>query len=310
MAMTHEQVKAVLTEVAAGLRPPRTPLLHNPAEAGLEYEDVFFPSEDGVSLEAWLIPREGSNKIIIVNHPLRFNRSGYPSHLEPWNDFCGGAACGNDFEINFVPDLKILHDAGYNVLAYDMRNFGHSGEANGGICSCGRFESRDVIGSLDYVKKREDTQNMTIGLFSRCLGAVSTFWAMKRHPGAFQDVRCVVAPQPVTAEAMTSKALKSMGVDQKYMDLADEEIRKVTSFGIKEMAVVPIMKAVKTPTLIYQVKDDVLTEPQNVQSIYDAIEIEEKKLIWVEGTTSRWKGYTYFQENPKEILQWFAKYME
>jgi hypothetical protein len=31
------------------------------------------------------------------------------------------ASSGNDVEVNLVPDYKILHDAGYNVLAYDLR---------------------------------------------------------------------------------------------------------------------------------------------------------------------------------------------
>jgi hypothetical protein len=48
---------------------------------------------------------------------------------------------------SLIPDYKILHDAGYNVLAYDLRNFGHSGAANGGIASSGIFEARDVAGS-------------------------------------------------------------------------------------------------------------------------------------------------------------------
>ena len=54
------------------------------------------------------------------------------------------ASSGNGFEVNLVPDYKILHDAGYNVLAYDLRNFGLSGAANGGIASGGIFEARDV----------------------------------------------------------------------------------------------------------------------------------------------------------------------
>ncbi len=66
-----------------------------------------------------------------------------------------------------MSDYKNLHDAGYNVLAYDMRNFGRSGTANGGIGSNGIFESRDVVDSLQYVKARVDLRNMTVGLFSR-----------------------------------------------------------------------------------------------------------------------------------------------
>ena len=101
--------------------------------------------------------------------------------------------------MNFIPDYKILHDAGYNVLAYDLRNFGLSGAANGGIASSGIFESRDVLGSLRYVRDRRDTRDMTIGLFSRCLGCSSTFCAMTKDRHAFDGVRCLVGPQPPLA---------------------------------------------------------------------------------------------------------------
>jgi uncharacterized protein len=98
------------------------------------------------------------------------------------------------FEVNLTPDYQILHDAGYNVLAYDLRNFGHGGAANGGIASSGVFEARDVAGSLTYARSRHDTRAMTIGLFSRCLGCSSTFAALTQFPEAFDRVRCLVGP--------------------------------------------------------------------------------------------------------------------
>lgn len=60
----------------------RTPILHNPKEYGMDYEDVYFPSLDGVVLEGWFIPAP-SNRLVIANHFLLGNRSGYPSHF--WN---------------------------------------------------------------------------------------------------------------------------------------------------------------------------------------------------------------------------------
>lgn len=48
----------------------RTPVLRRPSDIGLEYEDVFFPSLDGVPLEAWFIPAADSDKLLIVNHPM------------------------------------------------------------------------------------------------------------------------------------------------------------------------------------------------------------------------------------------------
>jgi uncharacterized protein len=129
--------------------PFRSPILHRPSEAGLSYQDVTFPSADGVPIEGWFIPCVGSDRLVVANHPLYFSRSGLPSHLEPWKSLFGET--GNDFEVNFVPDFKILHDAGFNVLAYDFRNFGHSGAANGGIQSAGIYLQIKCSGEVGFV---------------------------------------------------------------------------------------------------------------------------------------------------------------
>ena len=192
-ALTGEQIDHILAAMADSFgQQLRSPVLHWPDEQGLDYQDVTFPALDGAPLEGWFIPAPGSDKLIIANHPMGFSRSGIPAHLEPWRSVW--ASSGNDFEVNLVPDYKILHDAGYNVLAYDLRNSGLSGAANGGIASSGIFEARDVAGSLAYARSRPDTRDMTIGLFSRCLGCSSTFAAMTQFPAAFDGVRCLVGP--------------------------------------------------------------------------------------------------------------------
>src|SRR5580658_7539219 len=176
-ALTGEQIDRLLQGMADSFAQQlRAPILHSPSEHGLDYEDVTFPALDGVPLEGWFIPAAGSGKLIIANHPMGFSRSGIPAHLQPWKSVW--AQSGNDIEVNLIADYKILHDAGYNVLAYDLRNSGLSSAANGGIASSGIFEARDVAGSLAYARSRGDTADMTIGLFSRCLGCSSTFAAM------------------------------------------------------------------------------------------------------------------------------------
>src|SRR5919199_853756 len=44
----------------------RSPLFRRPDEVGLRYEEVFFPSLDGVALDGWSIPAE-SDRLIIHN---------------------------------------------------------------------------------------------------------------------------------------------------------------------------------------------------------------------------------------------------
>ena len=305
-AMPADEIRKTLETMADGfVRWPRAPIYHRPDEAGLAYEDVSFPSEDGVPLEGWFIPA-ASDKIVICNHPRWFTRSGLPSHLEPWRRFAG--ATGNDFEVNFVPDYKILHDAGYNVLAYDLRNFGQSGSANGGIFSVGRFESRDVIGSLTYVRSRPDTAGMTVGLFSRCVGGNATMYAMTRRPHVFEGVRCLVCPQPLSSGVALERAFERFGIPIDYLTELDELIFRRTSFHIDEFSPIPWAKNVTAPTLLYQVRDDLYTRPSDVQAMYDNIPVE-KKLFWIEGTTRRWEGYAYFQNDPTTILEWFDRHM-
>ncbi|PKR88718.1 alpha/beta hydrolase [Pleomorphomonas diazotrophica] len=306
--MTPDEIDSILQRMAEGFRSwPQAPILHWPDEAGLDYEDVFFPSEDGVPLEGWFIPCEGSNKVIIANHPRWFNRAGLPSHLEPWKSFGGSA--GNDFEVNFIPDYKILHDAGYNVLAYDLRNFGHSGTANGGVFSVGRYESRDVVGSLDYIRRREDMRGMTIGLFSRCVGCNATMFAMTRRPEVFEGVRCMVAPQPLSPGVALERALERLGIPLSHMEELNRRIRLQTSFTIDQLSPVPWAKSVGIPTFLYQVRDDVYTRPSDIEAMFDNLPVADKTLLWIEGSTRRWDGYTYFQRDPEPMLEWFARFM-
>src|SRR5690606_37805866 len=80
----------------------RSPIMHTPAEAGLDYEDITFQAIDGVPIEGWFIPARGSDRLIIANHPMGFTRAGYPGHLEPWKSIW--TSSGNDIEVNLVPD--------------------------------------------------------------------------------------------------------------------------------------------------------------------------------------------------------------
>jgi hypothetical protein len=130
----------------------RAPVLRRPGEVGLDFEEVTFPSMDGVALEGWFIPAK-SDKLIIHNHFLRGDRMGIQA-----------------------------------------------------ICRS------------------------------------SAAWADSRSTSCPSTRRCTT---PAT------------------------------------------------------------TRPEDVQSIYDAIPGEQKKLVWIEGTTRRFDGYNYFGEHPEVPIDWF-----
>jgi uncharacterized protein len=306
-ALTREQSDEALLRFADGFSSNlRAPVLHSPCEHGLEYEDITFPARDGVPLEGWFIPAPGSGKLIVANHPFTFSRSGIPAHLEPWHAVW--APSGNGFEVDLVPDYKILHDAGYNVLTYDLRNHGLSSAANGGVASNGVTESRDVVGSLEYARARFGIRDMAIGLFSRCTGANATFFAMTRWPAAFDGVRCLVSPQPVTTRIIVQRRLAVLGLGDRLDDF-NALLRLRTGIGLEQRVPQQWAKNVRVPTFLYQVRGDTLTDPSDVQAMFDNIPVADKKLHWIEGTTARWDGYLEFQRRPQPMLDWFARYL-
>lgn len=301
-----QETSATLDKIAEAFsHTQRSPVLHSPAEAGLAFEDVFFPSADGTLLEGWFIPCAGSDKLIICAHPFKFSRAGFPSHLEPWKSAYGP---GNDYELNFIPEYKLLHDHGYNVLAYDFRNFGRSAAANGGLMYNNYFEARDVVGSLTYARSRPDTAAMKVGLFSRCMGANATFRAFDTYPDAFADVRCLVAPLLLSARVGLECALVGVGLAD-FADEADRRQTQLTGVSPSESSPADWAPAVVIPTLTYGVREDAITRPADLEAIFEAIGTNEKDLFWIDDTTRRWDGYMWFQRHPERILAWFAQYM-
>ncbi|TDZ17846.1 hypothetical protein Cob_v009211 [Colletotrichum orbiculare MAFF 240422] len=223
MAPSEEEIEAILRQVANGFREwPLSLIMHSPEEAGMDYEEI-----------------------IIASHPRWFNRAGLPSHVEPWSKLMPG----NDFQVNFIPDYKILHDAGCNVLAYDIRHHGHSGSGNHGLF--GVFEWRDIVGSLAYIRGREDTRDMAVGLFSRCAGANATLAAMKRRPEVFEGVRCMLAPQPLSLRVAFERALEQLQIPVSRMEDLERHFFLKTSFKVDQMSPPSDAKHVRVPTFLY-----------------------------------------------------------
>lgn len=303
--MTDEQLATVKYLAEFAVRPMfRTPVHIRPDERGIaHWEDVYFSSSDGTPLEGWLLRAEGSNKLIIANHPMPMSRSGLTGHWgEPWSQV-------DDIEIDFVKEYAHLVKAGYNVLAYDLRNHGNSGAANGGICGIGRYEWRDCIGAKTYVDTHPELSQMRVGLLSRCTGANAQFEAIHRQPALFDNVACLMCPLPVSMTALMTAFATLQGVEA-HMDRLDHEQVKLGGFKNGDMNPQVFAPSVKLPVLMSQVKDDRWTDnPADGQTTFDKLGSHDKELFWIEGTTRRFDGYNYFGNHPEKMLRFFETHM-
>lgn len=302
--MVNEQQKQMLTALAQGLSmPPRTPILRKPTDLGLEFEEISFTTADGVTIKGWFIPAD-SDKVIISNHFSPANRYGFAGHLEGL-DFAGG------FEVNFLPRYQALHEAGYNVLAYDLRSHGESGDGEGNISGVGYYEWQEVLASIDYIKSRSDTANNDISLLSMCMGANATINAMAKKPDAFKKIKSLIAIAPLKGRTTIERQSEQMGiVPDEAVEAFEPIYNNLTGLTVEDHNIIPKVKHINLPTFFLQVRNDMNSRWTDVQEMYDNTPMEDKKIHYIEDTPWRFKGYTYFSEHPEAMIDWFDQHMK
>ena len=149
---------------ASATKVERNPVEGNPADLGLDYEDIEFPSsDDELIMHGWYLPCPDSEQVIIMLHGADGNRAS------PSVDMLGIAA--------------ELVANGYSILMFDMR--GH-GESEGDRLSAGYHERKDLLGALDYV---QEVGFKHIGVLGFSMGAATALLTAAENT----DIDCVVA---------------------------------------------------------------------------------------------------------------------
>ena len=121
----------------------------DPSQLDLSFEDISIQVGDGHTLSGWYIPAEASDKAVIFIHGHGADRH----EGMRW--------------------FKAVHQAGFNILAFDLRNQGKSAKS---FSTMGYFEKRDVIRALDYLQQQKQIES--IGIFGTSMGAATSIMGM------------------------------------------------------------------------------------------------------------------------------------
>ena len=293
--------------------PARLENIKNPGDYGMAFTDVDIVTADNIRLSAWEIPAATpSDKTVIVNHPLTTTRYGSDAGLD------GVSA-------EFLPMVKHLHDAGYNIVMYDHRG---QGESDGGVGSAaigtealvgaGVTEWQDVAASLRHVLSHAEFGDDEIVFLSQCMGANATFLAWKNEPELFANaqIKGLIANQPTLSYNMTDRFIRAKtGFD--LVDRVLEAQRERHGFGFAEA--LDYVPSLTVPVLFAQVEKDIYTfntetGRNDIQEIMDATPTEHS-IVWIGpdqdtpfGTGSRFDGYQYFNTHPEALLEFLAQY--
>ncbi len=134
--------------------PGRT-LVATPERMGLDYEDVAFEAEDGVTLHGWFLPAQAERGTLLFFH----GNAGNISHR--------------------LDSLRIFHDLDYSVFIIDYRGYGRS---EGRPSEEGLYA--DARAAWDYLVSERGIDPERIVAFGRSLGAaVAACLARERRLG-------------------------------------------------------------------------------------------------------------------------------
>ena len=134
---------------------PGRALTMKPADIGMDYEDVFIESSDGVTLHGWFVPGRSAGVLLFFH-----GNAGNISHR--------------------LDSIRLFHELGLSVLIIDYRGYGQS---KGRTTESGIY--RDADAAWRYLIEDRGILASDIVIFGRSLGAsVASQLAAKHQPMA------------------------------------------------------------------------------------------------------------------------------
>lgn len=134
---------------------PRKTLDLTPDAVGLDYEDVYLTSSDGIKLHGWYLPRTNSRGTLLFLH----GNAGNISHR--------------------TESLRLFHDLGFSVFIIDYRGYGLS---KGSPSENGTY--RDAEAAWLYLTEEKSIPAKQIIIFGRSLGGSVAAWLATQHTPA------------------------------------------------------------------------------------------------------------------------------
>ena len=280
--------------------PPRTKLWATPADVGMPYEEVHFPARDGVRIASWFIPasndtRKGATLILVHGWP--WNRLGTMS--EDTISTMNGSS-----PVDFLRLAHSLHQEGFNLLMFDMRNHGESASAP--PVTFGLQEANDVLGAVDYVCARTDVAADRVGAIGFSMGANAVLYAIPQA----EAIRAAVAVQPTSVSVFAERyGAEVLGPLSKVVLPLAETLYKQQG-GVSFSALQPAFAASgagDVPILYVQGEGDNWGSTDDVAQMAAATP-EASGPLFVE-SAHRYDGYQYAINNPKILAAFFEQHL-
>jgi hypothetical protein len=134
---------------------PEKEIFQNPRNINLDYREINFPAKDGVNISGWYIPADQEKGVLLLCH----GNAGNISHV--------------------MEHIRIFHEMGLSVLAFDYRGFGKSA---GKPSEEGTY--LDAEAAWDYLIRQGNSPEKIIVYGQSLGGAIAAEIAVRKNPVA------------------------------------------------------------------------------------------------------------------------------
>jgi fermentation-respiration switch protein FrsA (DUF1100 family) len=209
----------------------------------VKLESVTIQSHDTYMLSGWWLQSPVGKGVVIVVHGIRLNKFAS------------------------IKYMRMFHDLGYHVLAYDQRNHGESG---GDYTTYGVLESEDLKCVVDWVLEKTSNR-LDIYTHGESMGAATVLMhAAKDHriQGVIADCSFSEAERTFKDRLMLDYHLPEWPL----MPLADGFNKLKTGIGFRSMSPLKTLSDITAPVLIIHGTTDRYVPIAHAEQLYQTLE--------------------------------------
>jgi alpha-beta hydrolase superfamily lysophospholipase len=229
-----------------------------PQEDGFPYQDISFSTSEGITLSGWWIgvpkPRKPTGTVIL-SHGVFKNREQVLNRAE------------------------FLVKAGYQVLLFDHRGEGLSGESpvSGGV-----LEAGDYLAAVNYLKANHHLEK-PLAFLGFSLGAISAIRAASQCP----EVDAVIADSPLpNVKAYVSRRSWGGALSRLpgFFDRCLEDYDRLTGLSLKpsDLDLEPIIRHFGEKPILYITGEaDDLARSSEVRALFNETQSHHRSLAYI-----------------------------
>jgi dipeptidyl aminopeptidase/acylaminoacyl peptidase len=228
------------------IRPPRFISRLTPKDLGLCYEEVTFPTADGLKLAGWFIGNPASSETIILLH-------GYPADKG-----------------DILPAFSFLAKK-YNLFFFDFRYLGRS---EGWFSTVGARETEDLLAAIKYLKSRGIKE---VGVWGFSMGGAVALMTAERAP----EIKAIVSEASYSRLDLLAASLYRLPILKYPLGWLTRLWAKLfLGIEVKKISPIDSARRLNIPVLIIHSTDDRVIPFSHALMLKEALKNNAKAEFW------------------------------